>query len=70
MKYLIISLAVLIVGCVHIQTPDYSYTRIGDQKLDGLHIDKDPNGIVIELNKQESTADIINALKAAGLLIK
>ena len=70
MKYLIILLLLLIVGCVHVQTEGYSYTRLGDQKLDGLYIEKDPNGLIIELNKQESMTDILNAFQAAGLLIK
>jgi len=68
MKTIIILICLLIAGCAHIQYGDFEYTRIGDQKIEGLVV-KTPEGIKVELNKQESTAEVFKEALKLGMTI-
>jgi hypothetical protein len=52
---------IFLAGCVTIEYKGVKYTRIGDQKLQGLKIHADANGAVsAEFESQESQAQVLN----------
>jgi hypothetical protein len=70
MKIILISLVLLLtVGCVSIKwnpiTGEVEYSRFGDQKLSGIHIE-DANGLYVAIESQESQAKLMtDAIEAA-----
>lgn len=66
MGKLILLTALLFVGCSVIQyrTPDatFSYTRIGNQKMTGLMVVKNVDGVEVELGSQKSEREIAEVI--------
>lgn len=63
-RLILVAMVVLLTGCfaeVQYDNPNgakIKYTRIGDQKIEGLVVIT-PDGTHVELNKQESTGEAI-----------
>lgn len=71
MKKLIslILISLMFAGCSTISYGDFTYTRWGDQKIQGLHVEKDGNKIIVTLESQQSEATaLIEALKIISAL--
>ena len=77
LKILVISFACsFVIGCstVTYTSPDgsrISYTRLGDQELSGLVVDKDGNKLNVKLDGQKSEATaLVEAVKIIGDMSK
>jgi len=65
--------AFLFAGCSTITWGDFSYTRWGDQKVQGLEVKKDGDTITVKLEGQQSDGSpeaLVEALKIIGSLTK
>ena len=62
-KWIVVSV-VCLTGCVTAKynsaTGDLSYSRLGDQKVSGVSIMKDANGLSVTIENQQSEAKILN----------
>lgn len=72
-RILAILLCFLFIGCASIsfnpETSEVKYTRIGDQQISGLEVNKTANGVKIKLEGQQSNADALaEAIKIIGTL--
>lgn len=68
LKFLPLLLLLAACSSIQVQTPDgysASYTRIGDQNIQGLRFEKDSLGVTrIVLEKQASEAQVLDAIGA------
>ena len=74
--FLISILFVFLIGCSTVSYigPDgsrISYTRVGDQELSGLTVNKDGNGLNVQLDGQKSEATaLVEAVRVIGEMSK
>ena len=59
---LMIASMIMISGCVVAVSDDFLYARLGDQKLDMLSLSRDPNGMEVTLEGQQSEAQALLSL--------
>ena len=66
---IIVAVLFLFTGCSTITWGDFSYTRWGDQKIQGLEVVKDGNKITVNLEGQQSDAEALaEAIRIIGVL--
>lgn len=66
---LLMFMSVALAGCSTISYGDFSYTRLGDQKIQGLQVEKDGDKIIVKLESQQSEGEaLIEALRIIGAL--
>jgi len=66
---LLIFMSILLAGCSTISYGDFTYTRWGDQSIQGLSVTKDGAKIIVKLDSQKSDAEaLIEALKIINAL--
>jgi len=72
MKKILIMISICVVlwcsGCAFVASKDMVYGRMGDQQLDGVIVNRDPNGIVhFEMQGQKSEAKALLAAIKLGM---
>jgi len=72
-KMLLVIGLLYMVGCASIEynpkTGKVSYSRIGDQQIQGFEVRQTKDGLIIKMDKQQSEADALaEAIKVIGIL--